>query len=189
MVGRDVEQHGHIGPEIKHIVELEAAQLHHIVVVVTLGHLQGQALAHIAGQPHVEAAPLQDVPGEHGGGGLAVAARDADHLGPGVTAGQLYFRNHRNLLLQDGLDHRRLLGDARALHYLVRIQDKRQRMLLLLPVNAIFVQQFTVFRLDGRRIAHKDIEAFDLGQHGGSCAALACPQYDNSTHIISVLRL
>ena len=48
MVGSDVHQYGNVGLEVIHVVELEAAELYHIVVVVILCHLQRKALAYIA---------------------------------------------------------------------------------------------------------------------------------------------
>ena len=53
VVGRDVEQHGDIGLEVVHVVELETAQLDDVVVVVAGSHLQGQTLAHVTGQAYL----------------------------------------------------------------------------------------------------------------------------------------
>ena len=72
MVGRDVHKHGYVGPEVVHVFELERTELHHIYVVMVLGHLPCQRAAHIAGQSGVHAGLAQDMIDEHRGGRLAV---------------------------------------------------------------------------------------------------------------------
>ena len=64
VVGGDVEQHGHPGAEVVGVVELEAAQLHHVVVGRILNNLLGQGVAHVAGQAHVQPRRLQQVVGK-----------------------------------------------------------------------------------------------------------------------------
>ena len=54
MVGSDVEYHGYIGPELVHVLQLEARQFYHIYVVLVAGHLQREALPHVPGETHVD---------------------------------------------------------------------------------------------------------------------------------------
>lgn len=54
MVGRNVQQHGNVGAEAEHIVQLERRQLNDIPVVTGGGHLIGQAVADVTGQTYVE---------------------------------------------------------------------------------------------------------------------------------------
>ena len=70
VVGRDVEQHGHIGLELIHVVELKTAQLNDIHVMMLGGYLQGDFA-------HDGDASLDDL-GNHGG--RVGDARALDHL-------------------------------------------------------------------------------------------------------------
>lgn len=59
MIGRDIKQDGYIRVEIIHVVQLEATQLYHIILMRRLRHLQGKTLADIASQPHIVARGLK----------------------------------------------------------------------------------------------------------------------------------
>ena len=123
MVGRDVEQYGNAGPETVHVVQLETAQFYHIVVIIFLGYLQGQALADIPGQPDIVTRFLEDMVNQGCRGSLAVAARNANHLGMRITSRKLDFRNDRDTGLFHFQHHRGIFRYARAFYHLVRIQD------------------------------------------------------------------
>ena len=61
VVWSDVHQHGDIGMEFIHVVELEAAEFDDIIVIVTFSYLISQALSDIACQSHIQACLLEDV--------------------------------------------------------------------------------------------------------------------------------
>ena len=61
MVWSDVHQHGDIGMELIHVVELEAAEFNDIIVIITFSHLISQTLPDIACQSHIQACFLEDV--------------------------------------------------------------------------------------------------------------------------------
>ena len=64
MVGRDVEQNGNPRLKTVSVIELKAAQLHYVIVVLVGNHLLGEAEAHIAGQAHFESGAFQQVVNE-----------------------------------------------------------------------------------------------------------------------------
>ena len=61
MVGGYIHENGYIGPEIIHIVQLKAAQLNHIVVIVMFGHLPCQTAAYIARQTYIHAGHFENM--------------------------------------------------------------------------------------------------------------------------------
>ena len=61
MVWSNVHQHGDIGMELIHVVELEAAEFNDIIVIVTFSHLISQTLSDISCQSHIQACFLEDV--------------------------------------------------------------------------------------------------------------------------------
>ena len=73
MVGSDVEQYCDVGPELVHIVELEAAQLNDVVIEVpAFRYLQGEAAPYVASQTHVVPGLLEYMIYKACGSGLAV---------------------------------------------------------------------------------------------------------------------
>ena len=184
VVGRDVHQHGDVGLEVIHVVQLETAQLNHVVIMLLLSHLQRQTVANITGQTHIVTRILQDVVDERRGGGLTVRTRDANHLGMGVSACKLNLRNDGDVLLLDLQNHRRILGNAWALDDLVGIEDQFLRMMSLFPNNLMTVQEFLILIFDGRHVADEHIKAFFLGQHSGSSTTFGCTQNYNSFHLV-----
>ncbi len=126
---------------------------------------------------------LEDVVYQRRRGRLAVAARDAHHLGVGVAAGKLYLADDVNALF-DGLpNHRRFLGNARTLDDFVRIEDGGFRMAPFLPRDGVVVEQLLVLVLDDGHVRNEDIEAFLLGEHSGSGTAFSRSQHYYSFHI------
>ena len=61
MVGGDVQQNGDVGAEVIHVVQLERAQLNHIIGMRVFCHLQGKAVADVACQTYIIACILEDV--------------------------------------------------------------------------------------------------------------------------------
>ena len=148
-----------------------------------LRHLQGEGIADVSREPRVDAGLAEYVVYERRGGGLAVAARYAHHLGVGVPPSELYLADDVSALGHELLYHGSLLGYARTLYHLVGIEDSLLGVVLLLPLYAVVVEHLLVLVLDGRHVADKHVEALFLGQHGSTCAALAGPEYYYSFHI------
>ena len=61
MVGRDVHQHGNVGAEVIHVIQLEGTKLNHIIIMLFRSHLQGQAVTDVAGQPYIQSCTLENV--------------------------------------------------------------------------------------------------------------------------------
>ena len=173
MVGGDIEQHCHIRLELVHIVELETAQFNHIHIVVLGSHLQREAVAHVASQSHIQPCFPQNVIGEHGGSGLAVAAGDAHHLGIGVATCKLNFADNRNILCGSLLHHWGGGRNARALDDFVGGEHFLFGVLALFPCYLVFVEEFLVFRCDGAHVAQPHVHTFHFGEYCGTCAAFA----------------
>ena len=106
---------------------------------------------------------------------LSVAPRDANHFGIGVTSGKFDFRNNRDARFPDLHHHRRVFGNARTLHHLVRSQDFRFRVPAILPGDAITVEHVHITGLDFPGIGNKHLETFLQGQHRSTHAALRRP--------------
>ena len=137
-----------------------------------LGYLQGERATDVSGQAGVVARSLEDVIDERCRRSLTVGARDANHLGIGIAAGKLYLADDVNAFLQDFLNHRSLVGDARALDDLIGIEDALLGVMAFLPRNLVVVEQLLVTVLDGAHVRDEHLEAFLLGQNGSSRPAL-----------------
>ena len=183
MVRGDVEQDGDVGAEVIHIVQLEAAQLDDVVFVRVFCNLQGKAVADVPGQPGIIACIREDMIDEACRGRFPIAARDADHLGIGIPAGEFNLADNVCALFHEFSDHRGFFGNARALDDLVGIEDFLFRMVPLFPFDAMVVEQLLVFVLDGGHIGNEHIESFLLCQYGCTGSALAGTQYYDSFHI------
>ena len=173
MVGRDVEYHGYVGLEVVHVVELEAAQLHHVDVVRVACHLISQADAHVSGQGGVDACLGEDVVGEHGGGGLAVRAGYADHLGVGVASGELYLADDGDILpacLDDDGSVQRYAG---ALDDFVGAEYAGHRVAAFLEGYAFVDEPAAVLLCDSAAVAQEYVHAFVFGQDSGPETAFA----------------
>ena len=123
VVGRDVEQHRHPGPEVVGVVELKGAELDHVILEFVLYNLLRQREAHVAGQAHAKAGFLEQMISQQRRRGLAVGAGDADALGFRVAAGKLYLRDDGRVLGAQGLDDGGFFRDAGAFHDLVGGQN------------------------------------------------------------------
>ena len=185
VVGRDVEQYGYVGAEVVHVVKLERAKLYDIVFVRVFGHLQGKAVAYVAGQPDIVARALEDVLDERSCRCLSVAAGNANHLGVCIASGKLYFADYADAFLRAFQHHRRVARYAGAFYYLVGVEDVGLRMPAFLPPDAVRVEHFLVLVLDCRHVGNKDIEALLLSQHSRSGSAFSRSEYYNSFHIFS----
>ena len=184
VVGGDVENHGHVGLEAVHVVELETAEFHHIHRVRVAGHLPCQAFSHIAGQGGVDAGAPQDVVGEQGGGGLAVAAGYAHHLGVGVAAGEFYLADYRDALGHSLQHNRRIAGNAGAFYYLGGREDACCAVAAFLEGYVFLLEHFAVARSYGAAVAKENVEALVLGQDSRSGAALAGAEHHYSFVVV-----
>ena len=180
VVGRDVHQHGDVGLEAVHVIELETAQLDHVARVRLLGHLQGEAAPDVARQANVHTGLAQDVVRQRRGRRLAIAARDADHLRVGVSSGQLDLGEDRDATLHGRAHDGRRVGYARALDDLVGVEDLGLRVMALFKGNTTLEQHRLVFLGDRAAVGDEHVEALRPGQHRGSHATLARAQDDDS---------
>ena len=104
MVGGDVHDDGYSGLEVIHILELETGEFDDIDIMLLASHLKSHALANISSQADIQSCRLEDMIGQKGSGGLAVAAGDTHHLGIGVATGKLNLGDDRSTLLGEFLD-------------------------------------------------------------------------------------
>ncbi len=184
VVGRDVEQHGDVGLERIHIVELERAQLNHVDGMRVAGDLKGEAVADVAGQASVDTRTAQDVIDERGGGRLAVAAGDADHLGIGVAARELDFAYNGNVFLAQGLDDRSGVGNTGALHHLVGGKDTLHGVLAVFVRDVLFFECGEIFGSYRSEIAEKHVHALVFCKNGSADAAFAAAEYHKTFLIL-----
>ncbi len=61
MIGCDVHQHGNIGTELIHIIQLERAELNHIIIMLVCGYLQGKTFTYVTGQSHIQTCTFENV--------------------------------------------------------------------------------------------------------------------------------
>ena len=148
VVRRDIKQDGYIRVEIIHVVQLEATQLYHVILMRRLRHLQGKALADIASQPHIVARGLKNMVDKRSCRGLAIAARNADHLRRGISTREFYLADDMSSLLHQLLHDGSLLRDAWAFDDFVRVKDFVLCMLAFFPFYAMQVEQLLVCGLD-----------------------------------------
>ena len=174
VVGRDVEQHGDVGAEVVHIVELERRQLNHVVFVGFFGDLQCERMADVASQTHVVACLAENMVDEARRGCFAVGTRDTNHFRLRIAACELDFADNGNAFC-DGLRHDGCrVGNARALDDFVGTENALLRVLTLFPRNSAFVEHLFVLILDVRPVRNEHVETLFLGQCCGSHTALGC---------------
>ena len=174
VVGRDVEQHGDIGAEVEHIVQLERRQFYDIAGVRVFCHLQGKAAPDVPGKPHIGACLLHNVENPRSGGGLAVAAGDANHLRVGIARGKFYFRDNGNALFAHRLYHRCVFGNARTFHDFIGVEHEAFGVPAVFKGNVVLREEGAVFFANRSCVRHKNVIAFFLCEYGCAHAALAC---------------
>ena len=173
VVGRDVEQHGDVGFKIEHIVELEAAQLDNVYVVMLRSHLICEASADIACQSDVDTGIFQDVVGEHRCCGFAVTTGDAHHLGVGIASGEFNLRDYGDALCARFDDERGVFGNARALDYFVGIEDALLGVTAFFPCNVVLLKTLFVAVGNCAHVRQPYVEAFNLCKYGSTYAAFS----------------
>ena len=141
-------------------------------------HLKGHAAAHVACEAHVDACVFEYVVSEECGGGLSVAAGDADHLCIGVASGQFDFGDHGNAFLGDGLHHGSGRGNAGAFDHLVGREYAVHRVAPLFPFYTFVVEHAAIVSGYGSIVAEKHVHSFFLAEDGGAYAALTSAEYD-----------
>ena len=179
MVRGDVRDDGYVGLEVIYVVELETAQLQHVIVVLFGGHLVGVALAYVASESDVEAGILHQVIYERGRGRLAVAARDAYLLRIVVAAGKFYFGYDMYAAILAFAYHRRVARDAGTLDDLVCIE---YQLLAVAPAFEGYVpilENLHVFVGNIPHIREEYVETFHFGEHCGTDAAFSASKYYN----------
>ena len=124
---------GYAGLEVIHVLKLKARKFDHIDVVVLAGHLQGHALADVAGESDVEPGSLEYMVGQQGSGGLAVAACDAYHSGIGVSPRELYLGDDGSAFFGEFSDQRCVGRYAGTLHHEIGVEK------FLLGVSSLFI--------------------------------------------------
>ena len=141
--------------------------------MVFVRHLQGERVAYVACEPHVEPCAVEDVVDERGGRGLAVGACDTNHLGMGVARGELYLGDDGRALCLQLLDKRCSERDTRALHYLIGIENLLGSMPAVFPRDAVLVEHGAVGEFDFPHIANEHLVAFLFAQNRGTRARLS----------------
>ena len=188
VVGRNVHQHPHVGPEIVHAVELETAQLNHVPVKILGGHLQREALPNVARKAHAQVGLPQHFVSECGGGRLAVAAGDANRARTvRVAPGEFDLRDYRNPALTQRLHNRSALRNAGAFDHLVGIENQLFGMASLFIRHAPLFELSPVFRGDRPPVRQEHVEPLDLSQHGRAAAAFAPSEHYNPSHRYLIL--
>ena len=143
-----------------------------------------------ASETYVEAGVAQHVVDQRGRGGLAVAAGDADLLGPVVAARELYLRDDGDAGLQRLAHQRGGVRDAGTLDDLVGAEDFFRGVMTLLVGDAVFLQQGLAFGRDAAVVGEECVETFDFCEDGCSDSALAASEcYDafHGDYILSVI--
>ena len=189
MVGRDVHQHGDVGFEVVHAVELETTELQHIDIVFLRGHLHGVALPDVAAQTYVQACVLQEIVDERGGRGLAVAAGDADFLRRVVVAGELDLGNDGRALFVE-FDHQwRGLRDTGALDHEVCSEDTVGAVAAFLEGDVPFLQFAAEVLFQGTAVRQEGVEVLDFGQYRCAYAAFAAAENDCFFHVYRIFKV
>ena len=137
MVGCDVHQDRYVRAEVVHVIQLERAELYHVVLMILLRYLQRQRVAYVPCQPDIQSGAAQHVVYQRGRRGLAVRAGDTYHLRLRVPCRELYLRDDRRALLDQRFDHRCAVGYTGRLHHLVGTEYQCRRMLAALVGNSV----------------------------------------------------
>ena len=172
MVRGDIQQNGHIGTEIIHIVQLKRRQFNDVVFMRIFSNLQSQRVSDIASQTGIITSLLEDMVDKTSRCGLTIRTRNTDHLRVGIAPGKLYLTDDMDTLLLDFDNHRSSVGNTRTLDYLIGIQNLFFRMMAFLPTNLVVIHQLFILVVDFRHITDKHVETLLLGQNGSTCSAL-----------------
>ena len=172
MVGGDVEQHGDVGMEVVHVVELERRNFEHepvgIAFFFVFCHAQCHGSTDVSGEFHVVTGLAQDVIDERSGRSLAVRTGDAEQLSPGVASGKFEFGENGHPLLTQRFDHGGVVGNAGTFHHFVGIEDLLGGVLAFFPRQSVRIEQAFVVRTNAAAIGNEDIISFLLGENGGA---------------------
>ena len=177
MVRRDVGDYGYVGLEVIYVVQLEAAELQYIDVVLFCRYLIGVALSDVAAESYIKAGLHQKVIDQRCGSGLSVASGDAYLLRSVISPCEFDLRDDVDAAVGYLLHHRSLRRYSRALHHLVRIEDEVFRMLSLLVRDLPLVEHSCVFLRYLTHIGEEYIITFNLREHCGTYSALASTKY------------
>ena len=187
MVGGNVRYYRDVRPEIIGVVELEAADFQHVIVVFLGSHLKGVALADVAAQAYVETGLLEQIVDQGGGGSLAVGTGYADLLGAVVARSEFNLGHNVGSLGRQCLYHGRCGGDAGTLDHLVGVQYLVGGMSAFLEGDFPFAQHVGIFLLDASVVGEEYVKSFYFCEHRGSYAALGPAQYNYSCHNYLIL--
>ena len=171
MVRGNIQQDGHIGTEIIHIVQLKRRQFNDVVFMRIFSNLQSQRITDIASQTGIITSRLENMVDKTSRCGLTIRTRNTDHLRVGVAPGKLYLANDMDTLLLNFDNHRSSVGNTRTLDNLIGIQNLFLCMTAFLPTNLVVVHQFFILVVDFRHVAHKHVKALLLGQDSSTCSA------------------
>ena len=190
MVGRDVEQNPHVGPERARSVQLETTHFNDrgfggaFVSVDPLGEASRPACADVAHAVRVPPFVTKYVVDHGRGGGFAIGTRHGHH-GGGVSEGLVHargvfdFADHFAALVATGLHHGGIVRDARALDYHGGVVP----VVGLVPADFVGDAGRLEFRhawsLPFPRVAHERARAQGLRQKGGAHAAFAGAKYED----------
>ena len=180
MVGGDIGYDGNVRVEVLAVVQLEAAYLQNVVVVLFGGYLIGVACTYVASQTYVKAGLLKKVVNKGGGSCLAVTSGDADFLGTIVPSCKFYLRYNVYSFFLKELYHGGGGRYAGAFYNLVGVEDKFLCVTTLLEGDVPLPKHFQVFVRYLAVVRQKHIKAFDFSKHGGSYAAFRSAQYNKS---------
>ena len=177
VVRGDIGDHRDMRVEAPDPVELETAYLQHIILSGFPHYLQGETVADIARQAHIQPPFPEQVVGEHGRGGLPVASRDGDQGGLREPAAELDLRDHRDARLPHLHEQRHGIGDPGALHAQVGLQQARLRVAPFFPFNASLFKNVPVLFLYRTPVRYKDLIPVFLSQDRSAHAAFPCAEH------------
>ena len=176
MVGRDVQEHGDVGAEVIHVVQLEGGKFDDVVLVRCFCHLQCEAVADVSGESDVHPRFPADVIDERSGGGFAVASRDANHAGIGEACGIFNFADDGNVSFAQFHNHRCRGRNAGAFDDFVGIEDFGFGVTALFPCDGVVVEERLVARLNWSHVGDEHVAALATCEDGGTHAALGGSQ-------------
>ncbi|MCY1529000.1 hypothetical protein D9M68_641240 [compost metagenome] len=103
--------------------------------------------------------------GKHSRGRFTVRARNANGLGLCISFGKFYFRDYRNVMLNQFLNNCCFSGYPRTFYHLIGIQNLGSCMLFFFKGNSQFLQHFFITIGNRPKVGHKNIKALFFCQH------------------------